>query len=134
MNFIFFPPVGIIILGNILGNANTFSISVDRLLNPANRAHMSLEEQLRELLEKLDLTCAMKSSGSRSKRAKLLKKEISIIRNKLSQQHNQAPQIESGIGSFEEESAALEQDGEEEGKILNYVSVSTVLNLFSQVL
>ncbi|XP_030336740.1 bromodomain-containing protein 1 isoform X2 [Strigops habroptila] len=87
---------------------------VDRLLNPANRAHMSLEEQLRELLEKLDLTCAMKSSGSRSKRAKLLKKEISIIRNKLSQQHNQVPQIESGIGSFEEESAALEQDGEEE--------------------
>ncbi|XP_075583857.1 bromodomain-containing protein 1 isoform X2 [Pelecanus crispus] len=87
---------------------------VDRLLNPANRAHMSLEEQLRELLEKLDLTCAMKSSGSRSKRAKLLKKEISIIRNKLSQQHNQAPQIESGIGSFEEENAALEQDGEEE--------------------
>ncbi|XP_062438825.1 bromodomain-containing protein 1 isoform X3 [Rhea pennata] len=88
---------------------------VDRLLNPANRVHMSLEEQLRELLEKLDLTCAMKSSGSRSKRAKLLKKEISIIRNKLSQQHNQAPQIESGIGSFEEEAAALEQEGEEEG-------------------
>ncbi|XP_033919068.1 bromodomain-containing protein 1 isoform X3 [Melopsittacus undulatus] len=87
---------------------------VDRLLNPANRVHMSLEEQLRELLEKLDLTCAMKSSGSRSKRAKLLKKEISIIRNKISQQHNQAPQIESGIGSFEEESTALEQDGEEE--------------------
>ncbi|XP_065599620.1 bromodomain-containing protein 1 isoform X3 [Cyrtonyx montezumae] len=87
---------------------------VDRLLNPANRVHMSLEEQLRELLEKLDLTCAMKSSGSRSKRAKLLKKEISSIRNKLSQQHNQAPQLESGIGSFEEESAALEQDGEEE--------------------
>lgn len=126
MNFIFFPPVGIIIIGNILGNINTFSImciltSVDRLLNPANRAHMSLEEQLRELLEKLDLTCAMKSSGSRSKRSKLLKKEISIIRNKLSQQHNQAPQIESGIGSFEEESTALEQDGEEEGKILNHV-------------
>ncbi|XP_025071078.1 bromodomain-containing protein 1 isoform X3 [Alligator sinensis] len=88
---------------------------VDRLLNPANRVHMSLEEQLRELLEKLDLTCAMKSSGSRSKRAKLLKKEISIIRNKLSQQHNQPPQIESGIGSFEEESAPLEQEGEEEG-------------------
>ncbi|XP_054035054.1 bromodomain-containing protein 1 isoform X3 [Dryobates pubescens] len=87
---------------------------VDRLLNPANRTHMSLEEQLRELLEKLDLTCAMKSSGSRSKRAKLLKKEISVIRNKLSQQHNQAPQIESGIGSFEEESTTLEQDGEEE--------------------
>ncbi|XP_061496233.1 bromodomain-containing protein 1 isoform X2 [Rhineura floridana] len=86
---------------------------VDRLLNPANRVHMSLEEQLRELLEKLDLTCAMKSSGSRSKRAKLLKKEINMIRSKISQQHHQPPQIESGIGSFEEENAVLEQEGEE---------------------
>ncbi|XP_060633784.2 bromodomain-containing protein 1 isoform X3 [Anolis sagrei] len=87
---------------------------VDRLLNPANRVHMSLEEQLRELLEKLDLTCAMKSSGSRSKRAKLLKKEINLIRIKISQQQHQPPQIESGIGSFEEENAVLEQEGEEE--------------------
>ncbi|XP_015268577.1 PREDICTED: bromodomain-containing protein 1 isoform X10 [Gekko japonicus] len=87
---------------------------VDRLLNPANRAHMSLEEQLKELLEKLDLTCAMKSSGSRSKRAKLLKKEINMIRCKISQQHHQPPQTESGIGSFEEENAVLEQEGEEE--------------------
>ncbi|XP_029472092.1 bromodomain-containing protein 1 isoform X3 [Rhinatrema bivittatum] len=86
---------------------------VDRLLNPVNRVHMSLEEQLQELLEKLDLTCAMKSSGSRSKRAKLLKKEINNIRNRLSQQHIQPPQIESGIGSFEEENTALEQDSEE---------------------
>lgn len=92
------------------------STSVDRLLNPANRVHMSLEEQLRELLEKLDLTCAMKSSGSRSKRAKLLKKEINLIRLRISQQHHQPPQIESGIGSFEEENAVLEQEGEEEGK------------------
>nr|XP_033814807.1 bromodomain-containing protein 1 isoform X6 [Geotrypetes seraphini] len=86
---------------------------VDKLLNPVNRVHMSLEEQLQELLEKLDLTCAMKLSASRSKRTKLLKKEINNIRNKLSQQHIQPPQIESGIGSFEEESTTLEQDGEE---------------------
>lgn len=90
--------------------------SVDRLLNPANRMHMSLEEQLKELLEKLDLTCAMKSSGSRSKRAKLLKKEINLIRSKISQQHHQPPQIESGIGSFEEENAVVEHESEEEGK------------------
>ncbi|XP_062374662.1 bromodomain-containing protein 1 [Sardina pilchardus] len=57
---------------------------VDRLLVPANRAHMSLEEQLRELLEKLDLTTAMKSSPSRSKRLKLLKKTINDIRNEMS--------------------------------------------------
>ncbi|XP_030176817.1 bromodomain-containing protein 1 isoform X3 [Leopardus geoffroyi] len=87
---------------------------VDRLLNPANRAHMVLEEQLRELLDKLDLTCAMKSSGSRSKRAKLLKKEIAVLRNKLSQQHSQPPPAESGIGSFEEESAQLGQETGEE--------------------
>ncbi|XP_077932894.1 bromodomain-containing protein 1 isoform X6 [Halichoerus grypus] len=70
---------------------------VDRLLNPANRAHMVLEEQLRELLDKLDLTCAMKSSGSRSKRAKLLRKEIAVLRNKLSQQHSPPPPAESGL-------------------------------------
>uniref|UniRef100_A0A5F8GF73 Bromodomain containing 1 n=1 Tax=Monodelphis domestica TaxID=13616 RepID=A0A5F8GF73_MONDO len=87
---------------------------VDRLLNPANRAHMSLEEQLKELLDKLDLTCSMKSSGSRSKRAKLLKKEIAVIRNKLSQPNSQPPPLESGIGSFEEEGAPLEQEAEEE--------------------
>ncbi|XP_043821537.1 bromodomain-containing protein 1 isoform X3 [Dromiciops gliroides] len=87
---------------------------VDRLLNPANRAHMSLEEQLKELLDKLDMTCSMKSSGSRSKRAKLLKKEIAVIRNKLSQPNSQPPPLESGIGSFEEEGAPLEQEADEE--------------------
>nr|XP_031319347.1 bromodomain-containing protein 1 isoform X4 [Camelus dromedarius] len=70
---------------------------VDRLLNPANRAHMVLEEQLRELLDTLDLTCSMKSSGSRSKRAKLLKKEIALLRHKLSQQHSQPLPAESGL-------------------------------------
>ncbi|XP_046502069.1 bromodomain-containing protein 1 isoform X3 [Equus quagga] len=74
---------------------------VDRLLNPANRAHMVLEEQLRELLDKLDLTCSMKSSGSRSKRAKLLKKEIALLRNKLSQQHSQPPPAESVLPRLE---------------------------------
>ncbi|KAM8973911.1 bromodomain-containing protein 1 isoform 5-T5 [Pelodytes ibericus] len=88
---------------------------VDKLLNPDNRAHMALEEQLKELLEKLDLTFAMKSSGSRSKRLKLLKKEICNIRHMLSQQHVQPPQIESGIGSFEEENGCImENDGEED--------------------
>lgn len=77
---------------------------------------MVLEEQLRELLDKLDLTCAMKSSGSRSKRAKLLKKEIAVLRNKLSRQHSEPPPAESGIGSFEEEGARLGQETGQEGK------------------
>ncbi|KAM4840743.1 bromodomain-containing protein 1 isoform X4 [Urocitellus parryii] len=87
---------------------------VDRLLDPANRAHLGLEEQLRELLEKLDLTCSMKSSGSRSKRAKLLKREIAVLRNKLSQQHSQSPPEGSGTGSFEEDAAPLGPDTGEE--------------------
>lgn len=77
---------------------------------------MGLEDQLRELLDKLDLTCSMKSSGSRSKRAKLLKKEIALIRNKLSQQQSQPPPAESGTGGFEEEGAPLGQEPGEEGK------------------
>uniref|UniRef100_A0A8C7YZ30 Bromodomain containing 1a n=1 Tax=Oryzias sinensis TaxID=183150 RepID=A0A8C7YZ30_9TELE len=57
---------------------------VDRLLVPANREHLPLEEQLQQLLEKFDLTCAMKSSPSRSKRLKLLKKTINDVRNEIS--------------------------------------------------
>ncbi|XP_055230387.1 bromodomain-containing protein 1 isoform X2 [Gorilla gorilla gorilla] len=87
---------------------------VDRLLDPANRAHLGLEEQLRELLDMLDLTCAMKSSGSRSKRAKLLKKEIALLRNKLSQQHSQPPPTGPGLEGFEEDGAALGPEAGEE--------------------
>ncbi|KAL2775449.1 bromodomain-containing protein 1 isoform 8 [Daubentonia madagascariensis] len=87
---------------------------VDRLLDPANRAHLGMEEQLRELLDMLDLTCAMKSSGSRSKRAKLLKKEIALLRNKLSQQHSQPPPAGSGTGSFEEDGTPLGLETSEE--------------------
>ncbi|XP_077025322.1 bromodomain-containing protein 1 isoform X3 [Tamandua tetradactyla] len=98
---------------------------VDRLLDPASRAHMPLEDQLRELLDKLDLTCSMKSSGSRSKRAKLLKKEIALLRNKLSQQHSQPPQAESGIGSLEEDAAPPGPETEEEGLTNGFGDVST---------
>ncbi|XP_041819851.1 bromodomain-containing protein 1 isoform X2 [Chelmon rostratus] len=57
---------------------------VDRLLVPANRDRLSQDEQLQQLLEKFDLTCAMKSSPSRSKRLKLLKKTINDVRNEIS--------------------------------------------------
>ncbi|XP_033882458.2 bromodomain-containing protein 1 [Acipenser ruthenus] len=87
---------------------------VDKLLNPANRAHMSLEEQLKELLEKLDLTCAMKSSPSRSKRLKLLKKEICNVRYELSLQKTESKQPELST-TCAEKSTPLEQNLEEDG-------------------
>ncbi|XP_037307499.2 bromodomain-containing protein 1-like isoform X1 [Pungitius pungitius] len=57
---------------------------VDRLLTPAYRRLTPPEEQLRELLEKLDLSTAMKHSPSRSKRLKLLKKTITEVRSEMS--------------------------------------------------
>ena len=57
---------------------------VDRLLVPANREHLPLDKQLQQLLEKFDQTCGMKSSPSRSKRVKLLKKTINDVRNEMS--------------------------------------------------
>uniref|UniRef100_A0A096MCP2 Bromodomain containing 1b n=1 Tax=Poecilia formosa TaxID=48698 RepID=A0A096MCP2_POEFO len=56
---------------------------VDRLLAPSYRQHMPLEDQLKELLEKLDLSTAMKHSPSRTKRLKLLKKTIMEVRSQI---------------------------------------------------
>lgn len=57
---------------------------MDRLLTPAYRKLTPLEDQLRELLEKLDLSTAMRHSPSRSKRLKLLKKTIMEVRSEMS--------------------------------------------------
>ncbi|XP_057692839.1 bromodomain-containing protein 1-like isoform X1 [Corythoichthys intestinalis] len=56
---------------------------VDRLLSPSYRRLTPLEDQLKELLEKLDLSTAMKNSPSRSKRLKLLKKTIMEVRSEM---------------------------------------------------
>ncbi|XP_034542036.1 bromodomain-containing protein 1-like isoform X3 [Notolabrus celidotus] len=56
---------------------------VDRILSPSYRQKTPLEDQLKELLEKLDLSTAMKHSPSRSKRLKLLKKSITEVRSEI---------------------------------------------------
>ncbi|XP_077600549.1 bromodomain-containing protein 1-like isoform X1 [Stigmatopora nigra] len=56
---------------------------VDHLLTPSYRRLTPLEDQLKELLEKLDLSTAMKNSPSRSKRLKLLKKSIMEVRSEM---------------------------------------------------
>ncbi|XP_008590146.1 PREDICTED: bromodomain and PHD finger-containing protein 3 isoform X3 [Galeopterus variegatus] len=58
---------------------------VDNILIPENRAHLSPEAQLKELLEKLDLVSAMRSSGARTRRVRLLRREINALRQKLAQ-------------------------------------------------
>ena len=62
-----------------------FSLAVDNILVPENRAHLSPEVQLKELLEKLDLVSAMRSSGARARRVRLLRREINALRQKLAQ-------------------------------------------------
>uniref|UniRef100_A0A8D0E8F2 Bromodomain and PHD finger containing 3 n=1 Tax=Salvator merianae TaxID=96440 RepID=A0A8D0E8F2_SALMN len=61
---------------------------VDNILIPENRAHLSLEVQLKELLEKLDMVSTMRSSGARTRRIRLLRREINSVRQKLAQQQN----------------------------------------------
>ncbi|XP_012885039.1 PREDICTED: bromodomain and PHD finger-containing protein 3 [Dipodomys ordii] len=58
---------------------------VDNILIPENRAHLSPEMQLKELLEKLDLVSAMRSSGARTRRVRMLRREINALRQKLAQ-------------------------------------------------
>ncbi|KAJ7332923.1 hypothetical protein JRQ81_015103 [Phrynocephalus forsythii] len=63
---------------------------VDNILLPENRAHLSLEVQLKELLEKLDMVSTMRSSGARTRRVRLLRREINSVRQKLAQQQNKS--------------------------------------------
>ncbi|XP_054633445.1 bromodomain-containing protein 1-like [Dunckerocampus dactyliophorus] len=66
---------------------------VDRLLSPTYRQLTPLEDQLKELLEKLDLSKAMKNSPSRSKRLKLLKKTIMEVRSEISLKTSHSPPL-----------------------------------------
>ncbi|XP_061123641.1 bromodomain and PHD finger-containing protein 3 [Syngnathus typhle] len=53
---------------------------VDCVLNPANRLHMSVDEQLKELLDKLDFVSSTRCSSARTRSMRLLRREINNIR------------------------------------------------------
>lgn len=59
---------------------------MDVLLDPRNRFHMSPKDQLKHLLEKLDMVTSMCASGGRTKQLRLLRREINSIRHKLRNQ------------------------------------------------
>lgn len=61
---------------------------VDSILDPENRLHMSVEEQLKELLDKLDFVSSMRCSGARTRRIRLLRREINHIRYRQGQHRN----------------------------------------------
>ncbi|XP_067095788.1 bromodomain and PHD finger-containing protein 3 [Osmerus mordax] len=60
---------------------------VDSLLDPANRLHMSVDEQLKGLLDKLDVVTSMRGSGARTRRIRLLRREINNVRYRQGQHH-----------------------------------------------
>ncbi|XP_010209262.1 PREDICTED: bromodomain and PHD finger-containing protein 3 [Tinamus guttatus] len=93
---------------------------VDNVLAPENRAHLSLEAQLKELLEKLDVVSAMRSSGARTRRLRLLRREINALRQKLAQQQSRS--LPNGEAAAREEgldTAAREGDEERERGVTN---------------
>ena len=66
--------------------------TVDRVLGPAFRLQTPLQQQLEELLEQQDATVSMKHCPSRSKRLKLLKKSIVVVRAQLNRHlHTRTP-------------------------------------------
>ncbi|XP_030898753.2 bromodomain and PHD finger-containing protein 3 isoform X1 [Melopsittacus undulatus] len=88
---------------------------VDNILVPENRAHLSLEAQLKELLEKLDMVSTMRSSGARTRRIRLLRREINSIRQKLAQQQNKT--MPNGEPVLREEGLnKTPGEGDEEGE------------------
>uniref|UniRef100_A0A3Q2UD57 Bromodomain and PHD finger containing 3 n=1 Tax=Fundulus heteroclitus TaxID=8078 RepID=A0A3Q2UD57_FUNHE len=93
---------------------------VDSVLDPDNRLHMTVEEQLKELLEKLDFVSSMRCSGARTKRIRLLRREINKLR------HRQGQPTGHGIhnGHFKEEGEDDEEDDEDDAKAEGSLSCS----------
>ncbi|XP_051524560.1 bromodomain and PHD finger-containing protein 3-like [Myxocyprinus asiaticus] len=84
---------------------------VDTLLDPDNRLHMTTEDQLRELLDKLDVVTSMRSSGARTRRLRLLRREINHVRYR---QHTRNSHMMNG--DLKEEDEEEDEDKEIDGE------------------
>lgn len=73
------------------------SLFLSELLLPENRRRLPLEEQLHYLQTRLDEVSSGKHSIGQSRRAKALRKEISVIKRKLAHQREGG----SGLGGRE---------------------------------
>lgn len=89
----------------------------ERLILLENQKHLPVEEQLKLLLERLDEVNASKQSVSRSRRAKMIKKEMTALRRKLAHQREtgrDGPERHgpSSRGSLTPHPAACDKDGQ----------------------
>nr|XP_019944672.1 PREDICTED: bromodomain and PHD finger-containing protein 3-like isoform X2 [Paralichthys olivaceus] len=96
---------------------------VDSVLDPDNRLHMSVEEQLKELLEKLDFVTSMRCSGARTRRMRLLRREINNIRYKQGQ-HPRHSLHNGHLKEEDDEDDDEEEDDDKETKADNGISSS----------
>lgn len=92
------------------------------MLDPDNRVHMTVEEQLKELLEKLDFVTSMRCSGARTKRIRLLRREINNIRYRQGQHPRNS--LLNGRLKEEDEDDDEEEEGDKESKADNGLSPS----------
>uniref|UniRef100_A0A3P8SJF7 Bromodomain and PHD finger containing 3 n=1 Tax=Amphiprion percula TaxID=161767 RepID=A0A3P8SJF7_AMPPE len=95
---------------------------VDSVLDPDNRLHMTVEEQLKELLEKLDFVSSMRCSGARTRRIRLLRREINNIRYR--QGHHSRHSLHNGHLKEEEDDDDDEEDDDKDAKADNGLSAS----------
>nr|XP_012616011.1 peregrin isoform X10 [Microcebus murinus] len=89
----------------------------ERLVLLENQKHLPMEEQLKLLLERLDEVNASKQSVGRSRRAKMIKKEMTALRRKLAHQREtgrEGPERHgpSSRGSLTPHPAACDKDGQ----------------------
>ncbi|XP_035512548.1 bromodomain and PHD finger-containing protein 3 isoform X2 [Morone saxatilis] len=93
---------------------------VDSVLDPDNRLHMTVEEQLKELLEKLDFVTSMRCSGARTRRIRLLRREINNIRFRQGQHPRHS--LHNGHLQEDDDEDDEEEDDEKEAKADNGLS------------
>ncbi|XP_034052293.1 bromodomain and PHD finger-containing protein 3 [Gymnodraco acuticeps] len=95
---------------------------VDSVLDPDNRLHMTVEEQLKELLEKMDFVSSMRCSGARTRRIRLLRREINNIRHRQGQPSRHS--LLNGHLKEEDEDEDEEEDDDKDAKADNSLSSS----------
>ncbi|XP_066100761.1 peregrin isoform X9 [Saccopteryx bilineata] len=93
------------------------AVEEERLVLLENQKHLPVEEQLKLLLERLDEVNASKQSVGRSRRAKMIKKEMTALRRKLAHQREtgrDGPERHgpSSRGSLTPHPAACDKDGQ----------------------